>query len=279
MKKTVGAVILGLMFAVAPAQAQLPFGSSLVEPVAPAPAANVQAAPAFDPLLKQRLDAATANVLARHQGFAAIAVDDGQHTYFSGNVDTGHVMSTMKVPMALAAERMGVANPDDVSAALRWSDNAAADRMWEALGGGDAAVARVQEQLAMSGTELDTTPGTYWSLPLWSVTDQANFARTLQCQDPDFSVLGHMSEISPEQRYGLGRIPGAMMKGGWSPMNDGRYFVRQFALIHTAQGSVGVSLAAQSAEGSHGSAQAMLDELAAEIDHSINLGLGTPLTC
>lgn len=70
-----------------------------------------------------------------------------------------------------------------------------------------------------------------------------------------------MSRISPEQRYGLGLIDGALFKGGWGPDENGAYVIRQLGIIDGR----GVALTAAPADGSHETAQQMASQMAAEI--------------
>lgn len=231
----------------------------------------------YDPLLQGRIEARIADVLARYGGNAAISIDDGMHTYFAGNVTGGPAMSTIKVPIAIAAERNGTANPVDVADALIWSSNEATDRLYAGLG--EDADAKIQNVIAEVSPAPTINAGDWWPANQWAVTGQAQFARKVECLDPDRSVIINMSNVVDEQRYGLGRLHGAMFKGGWSPMDDGQFYARQFGNFRTAQGSVGVAIAAQASNGSYATAQAMLNELADEIAGNIVMGLGSPLSC
>lgn len=241
------------------------------------PLGGPQAQPSFDPALQARIDARVAGVLARYGGSASIAIDDGRHVYYSGNVASGPVMSTIKVPIALATERAGAAVPADTKAALTWSDNAATDRMYGRLGA--EADALIESVIAERSPKPSINQGQWWAANQWSVTGQATFGRNLECLDPDQSVLAEMGNVVAEQRYGLGRLPGARFKGGWSPMDDGRFLVRQFGVVSTAQGRAGLAIMAYPADGTYGTTQLMLNELADEIGAAIGMGLGSPLHC
>ncbi|MEJ5998856.1 hypothetical protein [Corynebacterium sp. H130] len=272
MKKFAGvfsAVVCSALFA-GLAQAQLPDPAQLSSQWLPKPPPPVVAPkPAFDPAIQAQLDVKVAEVLARHGGVAAVSIDDGRHTYFAGNVGGGPAMSTIKVPIAIAAERNGTANPDDVAAALTWSDNAATDRLYAGLG--PEADAKIRGVISPAPA---INAGSWWANNQWGVVEQAQFARRLDCVDPDRSITHHMGNVVPEQRYGLGRVPGMLFKGGWSPMDDGKMYVRQLGVLHTDQGAMGVAIAAQAGDGSYAAAQAMLNELADALPR-----LGSPLHC
>ena len=63
-----------------------------------------------------------------------IAVAGGGTVFAAGMTDPVAAWSTAKVPLAIAAERAGVAEDSTVTQAITYSDNAAADSLWEALG-------------------------------------------------------------------------------------------------------------------------------------------------
>lgn len=241
------------------------------------PVVTPQVQPSYDPTLQARIDARVADILARYGGSASIAIDDGRYVYYSGNIASGPVMSTIKVPIALATEQAGVAIPADAKAAITWSDNDATDRMYSRLGeDADTLIASV---ITERSPKPSINQGQRWAANQWSVTGQATFGRNLECVDPDRSVIAEMGNVVAEQRYGLGRIPVAHFKGGWSPIGDGRYLVRQFGMIPTAQGRAGVAIMAYPADGTYASAQLVLNDLADEISMAIGMGLGSPLHC
>ena len=40
-----------------------------------------------------------------------------------------------------------------------------------------------------------------------------------------------MGQVTGDQRWGLGALPDAKIKGGWGPAPSGRYLVRQIAVV------------------------------------------------
>ena len=75
-----------------------------------------------------------------------------------------------------------------------------------------------------------------------------------------------MEKIEPGQAYGLGKIPGAIFKGGWGPDESGSYDVRQFGLVPTGGGKyAAVAIGAKSTDGSYESAQSQLNSLSAAL--------------
>ena len=59
-------------------------------------------------------------------------------------------------------------------------------------------------------------------------------------------------------------------KGGWGPESDGRYLVRQLALVTNDSGTFGASLTAKPADGSFETGQAMMDALGSWISRRRN---------
>ena len=59
-----------------------------------------------------------------------------------------------------------------------------------------------------------------------------------------------MGQIEPDQRWGLGQIPGAKFKGGWGPSLEGDYLVRQFGVIPVNDGLAVVAVAVEPNSGS-----------------------------
>lgn len=206
--------------------------------------------------------------VATHGGTGGIAVSDGADTLVAGDVG-GHVAwSTIKVPIAVAALREDPSLAPVAGAAIRSSDNAAAETLWASLGPPATAAAATEAVVAETGVAIDVTetvtrPGfsSFGQTP-WTVSDQAVFAAGLGCVAGAEAVLADMERVDPDQRYGLGQFPGARFKGGWGPDPDGGYTVRQFGLIPTSHGEVGVALWVKPASASYLGAQAMATDLA-----------------
>ncbi len=54
-----------------------------------------------------------------------------------------------------------------------------------------------------------------------------------------------MSQVAPNQTWGIGDIAGAEFKGGWGPSPSGKYLVRQIGVLTTPAGKVAVAIAAK----------------------------------
>ncbi|MBT0565610.1 hypothetical protein [Williamsia sp. CHRR-6] len=200
----------------------------------------------------------------------AVVVVSGSRTLTFGVPMTGPAWSTIKAPLAIAAiGHGGGAVSGLVRRALTASDNAAAEDLWTSLGTPTQAAAAVTAVLAQSG---DTTTSvqsarirtgfTAFGQTRWPLAAQARFARQLPCITGSASVIAAMREIEPGQQWGLAGTGTVAAKGGWGPDPDGKYLVRQIALVSDAAGTFGVALAARPRDGSFSSGTATLSALA-----------------
>jgi hypothetical protein len=231
---------------------------------APAPA------PSMPPELATAFEQLSAETDARI-GLAYAPLDNPQQAHLLGQWSTGPAWSTIKVPLSIALMRRdGRTEPtSSISAAITESSNAAAEQVWEALGAHKAAAAQVESVLADSGppvpqvTSEVTRPGfSAFGQTEWSLTDQTRFLAFAACDPRDTSILDLMGEVVSAQRWGLGTINSAKIKGGWGPGRDGQYLVRQYGLIPTPQGHVAVAIAAVANSGGFADGTATLSQMA-----------------
>lgn len=213
-------------------------------------------------------------------GVAWAPVGRPQQAEAIGSWISGPAWSTIKVPLSIALLRE---NDDEfvagaMRAAITASDNAAAQAIWDELGGHRAAAEKVEAVLAATGgyalvpSEV-TRPGfSAFGQTEWSLIDQARFLAQAACEPRDQPVLVLMSEIVPGQRWGLGTLDGARFKGGWGPGVDGRYLVRQFGIIHGDSGDVAVAIAAVANSGGFDDGATTLGQMAGWLaDHRADL--------
>ncbi|MGJ3508234.1 hypothetical protein [Enemella sp. A6] len=192
--------------------------------------------------------------------FEASWYDPGSGVQSVGGLAELPAWSTAKVPLALAVIRsgQGAEYAEAISAALRVSDNEAADRLWRALGPDDAARAEaVREVLREAGDEGTSVPSRRLRPPYsvfgqtrWATADQIGFLRQLPCLEGADQVIAQMRQVSAEQSWALGTMPGAAFKGGWGPTGSG-YLVRQFGWYERADGErvlVAIAVQAESFE-------------------------------
>ena len=163
--------------------------------------------------------------------------------------------STMKVPVIVASITSGRADWHAIEVAITQSDNDAARRLWEALDDGPAEVEAALRRAGDAETVLEREPDPRgWSpfgRTVWTLEAGATFYRALArgellgAADTE-RVLDAMARVVPEQRWGLGRVPGMRFKGGWGPSEEpgGGYEVIQFGIT----GDAVVALAAVAAD-------------------------------
>ncbi|MGB3697110.1 MAG: hypothetical protein WBA05_06730 [Gordonia sp. (in: high G+C Gram-positive bacteria)] len=202
-------------------------------------------------------------------GVAITATGSGEPAFF-GTVRTARAWSTLKAPVAVAAERAAVEGlPTMEAKSIRDSDNDAAEAIWAALGDTRQAAEAVGAVLREGGdhrtqvsSELNR-PASFPGATRWATTDQSVFAANLPCLPGADRVVANMAEVGPNQKWGLAagkRGVSTAVKGGWGPVSDrtGKYVVRQLAVVTAARGTVGVSLVALPASGSLTDGAAML---------------------
>lgn len=233
-----------------------------------------------------------AGSLSGSVGVAVSGTGFGQPVEQLGDLHGGVAWSTSKVPVAMAAIAAGVANDGDLRQAITASDNAAATRLWDSLGGGSQAAAATDAQLRAAGDTSTTTESrtlrsgfTPFGQTDWSLADQARFTAGMTCTAPGGRVLGLMGDVISAHRWGLGAtgLP-AQLKGGWGPGSTpgaaGGYFDRQMGVVTIDGKPLAVAIASQPGDGSHESGTAALTALARWIaDHADTRSLPDAPAC
>lgn len=191
--------------------------------------------------------------------------------------------STAKVPIAIAAD---MAKPESASvdaqihSAITVSDNNAAARLWSGLGDTDQARTNVDALLAQVGdtaTRMGTNAAlgqTYTGYTTWRLEDQALFTSGMACTPSAQQVLDEMKDISPDQRWGLGKLDNAAFKSGWGRYK-GHYTSRQMGLM-PINGELGAKktrtlVVTMTVENPKGSGRADLDAMAAWVQDNSHL--------
>lgn len=214
------------------------------------------------------------------EGVAVSAVGPGQRVYRAGPLRSGVAWSTAKVPVAMAALEAGAGSRADVTKAITASDNAAAERLWRALGAGTAAAAATDAQLRAAGDTRTRTqpevlrPGfTAFGQTDWRLTDQARFMAGMRCTDTGPDVLTLMGRVVPGQRWGLGTTgTSAQFKGGWGPGirpgQGGGWLDRQMGIIGVGGKPIAVAIATTA--GDHGTGTQSLTAIARWVKRSVD---------
>lgn len=191
-----------------------------------------------------------------------------------GNLREGAAWSTAKVPLATAALQ-NEQTPEStalISAAISESDNAAADELWNALGTPDRAATSVTEVIHQAGDTATNVPSEQlqpeYSIvgqTMWGLAAQTHFLAGWRCESEAAPILAAMRNVVPEHSYGLGHLEGAAFKGGWGPGPDGKYLVRQMALVPRGDGDLAIAIAVRAHDGSYETGKDLLNTLADRI--------------
>ncbi len=217
-------------------------------------------------------------------GVAYVPVGSGGKVTRYGALTSGVGWSTVKVPVAIAVVRSAGGHPsaDDqrqMRRAITQSDNAAALRLWSRLGSARTAAAKTQRVLRDGGDTTTVVPAlrrrpefTPFGQSEVSLVAQATFAAALPCVAGGGPVVRLMGQVTPSQQWGAGRLEGTVaLKGGWGPGADGRYLVRQMAILRLANGTrVGVALAVKPADGRFDTGVANLNAVARWVEHHVS---------
>ncbi len=236
--------------------------------------------PGLDPTgpITPQLETIVSQVTSVYGGRAGIAValpGSGASISQAGSLRSDVAWSTSKVPIAVALVRQTGNVDSNIVNAITMSDNFFAEAMWASLGDPRTAGAATDQILRLGGdshtvmnTEV-TRPGyTAFGQTPWALSDQAVFGANVQCIPGGMEVAVLMKAISPDQAYGLGRIPGSAFKGGWGPDLENNYLIRQFVFLYSGDNSeekgqyVGVAIAAKPGDGTYELGQAMLNDVA-----------------
>lgn len=199
-----------------------------------------------------------ARLAAQLPGVEGVAVTtSGRHGTVSqlGPLKTGAAWSTAKVPVAMAAIEAGQARDGDLVQAITASNNAAAERMWVALGKGSKAAQMSTAQLRQAGdlrTQVQPrrlrAEFTAFGQTQWALRDQVRFVAGMPCVVAGQRVRTLMGRVVDDQRWGLGSVDErAQFKGGWGPginagADDG-WLDRQMGVVTVAGRQVAVAIA------------------------------------
>jgi hypothetical protein len=203
-------------------------------------------------------------------GIVVRPVGAGPAPVTAGEWNTGTAWSTIKVPLAIAAlrETEPPEATDAMRAAITESDNDAAEAIWASLGDPETAARKVEAVLAEAGAPTTVESRkvrpefTAFGQTTWSLRDQATFLSAAACDPGNQPIMDLMGQISPDQRWGLGQIPGAKFKGGWGPSPEGNYLVRQFGVIPVNEGLAVVAVAVDPRSGSFDDGTQALTQIA-----------------
>lgn len=233
---------------------------------------------------------ALAAQLPGREGIAVSGLGAGGPVQQLGDLSGGVAWSTAKVPVAMAAVASGRGSTADLERAITASDNAAAERLWSALGAGEQAAMAAGEQLQAAGdgaTQIEARRLRAGFTPFgqtdWALTDQARFAAGMPCTAPGRRVLALMGRVVGDQRWGLGALgAGTQFKGGWGPGvtagATGGWLDRQFGVAQVNGRPIAIAIATDG--GDHATGTQTLTALAQWVAaHASTRGLPRRAAC
>ena len=220
--------------------------------------AGADAAPPTDEEQQAKLDKLAAEVSKKHNVQVGVAILGENGPLHAGKLNEEGAWSTIKVPIAGAVEEKlrhveahgqpvpRAAMEADMDAAIHYSDNDAAFRLWMYVGDGSdrTAAYKVRDYMHRVGDPTNAAKqfedGVYigFGAIKWKLTDQVKFMDGFRCMNGSDKVLTRMEHIIPEHKYGLAKINGAQFKGGWGPEPDGRFIYRQLGLVPGPNGEM-----------------------------------------
>lgn len=183
----------------------------------------------------------------------------------AGSLTAARAWSTIKVPLVLAATSGSAA---DKRAAIRASDNDAAERLWASLGSNDVHRAgRLTQELRRGGDQRTMVPTTRLQAPWsvfgqtpWETDDQLRYLLGFASLPDSGALLEDMRHLDAQQHWGIADRTRPVAKGGWGPTRRGGYLVRQFGWFETPGGRLPVAMAVEA--GSFGEGTQVLTTLA-----------------
>lgn len=219
---------------------------------------GADATPPTDEEQQQKLDKLAADIAKKNNVQVGVAILGQEGPLHAGKLNEEGAWSTIKVPIAGAveeklrhAEAHGQPAPRaameaDMDAAIHYSDNDAAFRLWMYVGDGSDRTAsyKVRDYMHRVGDPTNAAKqfedGVYigFGAIKWKLTDQVKFMNGFRCMNGSDKVLERMSHIIPDHSYGLAKIKGSEFKGGWGPEPDGRFIYRQLGLVPGPDGEM-----------------------------------------
>lgn len=191
--------------------------------------------------------------------------------FSAGSLTDSPAWSTSKVPVACAIYKQNQQNDQsaNLQAAIRLSDNAAAENLWHSLAEDDATRAQLVTQIFRdTGDTTTTVPSehtfagyTIFGQTQWTTANQVLFLSNISNLECAADVKNDMYNVAGNQRWGIGRYTNTAVKGGWGPTRQGGYTVRQMGWITKDGQEIPLAISAQS--GSFDAAVNVVDAVAA----------------
>ena len=164
--------------------------------------------------------------------------------------------STIKVPVVVAADSRRTGSRADKSAALRYSNNGAARRVYDSLGPSRRSI--LNRHLRAHGDGRTRTSAVAPGLTYWHVAHQSRYASRIACAPKARPARIEMKKARPSYPFGL--LQTKLKSRTIQKIGYGGKEVRQLAIVTLSDGrKYGVSILA---DGGFGPARAKVDRIA-----------------
>ncbi|MGJ9413404.1 hypothetical protein ACHAAC_11925 [Aeromicrobium sp. CF4.19] len=199
-----------------------------------------------------------------HTGYPSLGIKNasvsvtplGQGPITIGDHRRDRAWSTIKVPIVITADRLRRGSAADKKGALRYSDNAAANRVYQSLGGNRRT--DVTRHLRKYGDKRTSVHGSGAGLTQWGVSHQSKYASRIACSRVAKPARVHMKKAQTSHRFGM--LGTKLAKRTSQKVGYGGSVVRQLAIVKLSDGrAYGVSILA---DGGFRSARAKVDRIA-----------------
>ncbi|MFZ2512071.1 MAG: hypothetical protein WAW85_13410 [Gordonia sp. (in: high G+C Gram-positive bacteria)] len=217
--------------------------------------------------------------LAQPVGISIAAVGGGEVVSMGDQVSQV-AWSTIKVPLALAAQRANGISAAETTAIIN-SDNASAETLWASLGTPEQAAEAVTGILREGKDTKTEVPAerrraefTIFGQTVWALDDAATFTANLPCLPGSEHVVGLMGQVAGNQNWGIESIASntTAVKGGWGPAVSGGYVVRQIGVLTRKNGSqIAFALSTYTQQSTMESGIAALDQVGRWIGKNLKL--------
>lgn len=196
------------------------------------------------------------SALGIRKGSVAVTPLGSAQTLTVGDHRRDFAWSTIKVPIVVAADARRAGSRADKAAALRFSDNAAARRVYAALGSHRRAILNLH--LRNHGDAFTRTSAVAPGLTSWHVVHQSRYASRIACTPNARQARIEMKKARPSYPFGLLQTP--LRSRTIQKIGYGGTEVRQLAIVTLADGRrYGVSILA---DGGFRPARAKVDKIA-----------------
>ncbi|WP_338056795.1 serine hydrolase [Streptomyces sp. ZAF1911] len=189
-----------------------------------------------------RVEEAVREVLAGAEGNAAVAALDlstgesvqvgAEHDFVTASIVKVDILATLLLQASDAGRSLTAQEQRQASVMIENSDNAAANALWDAIGGAEG-LAKANLRLGL--TETTPGPGVYWGLTQTTPADQLRLLQAVFGEDSVLSadargyLRGLMGSVASDQDWGISAglddSGSVHLKNGWLARSESGLWV------------------------------------------------------